>query len=143
MTVQVFHFADPEIADKKGAARVLAAAHSDQDDAQSAKNRLPAGSTPVTVSFDRPSRNSERAAKIKALGLKGIYFRKSFSVFLTRNPYGAGPGYVGVDDTGLGGLSKNSSRSCMVCGAHVYGHGCAAAYWARPSAIPSQARILY
>jgi cell division protein FtsI (penicillin-binding protein 3) len=111
MTVQADSiYADPsEIADQKEAARALAAIlHSESDDAQTSEeqiaNRLNAGH-----SFAWIARRvtAEKAARVKALGLKGIYFQKEFQRFYPDNEIAAQVlGYVGVDDTGLGGLEQ-------------------------------------
>ena len=47
-------------------------------------------------------------AKVKALNLKGVYFQKEFKRFYPDNDLAAQVlGYVGLDDTGLGGLEQN------------------------------------
>jgi cell division protein FtsI (penicillin-binding protein 3) len=47
-------------------------------------------------------------AKVKALNLKGVYFQKEFKRFYPDNELAAQVlGYVGLDDTGLGGLEQN------------------------------------
>ena len=47
-------------------------------------------------------------AKVKALNLKGIYVQKEFKRFYPDNEIAAQVlGYVGIDDTGLGGLELN------------------------------------
>src|SRR5579885_2368489 len=47
-------------------------------------------------------------AKVKALNLKGVYFQKEFKRFYPDNQLAAQVlGYVGLDDTGLGGLEQN------------------------------------
>jgi cell division protein FtsI (penicillin-binding protein 3) len=111
MTVQADSiYADPsEIGDKKQAARVLAAiVHGDPDDAQTSEEQI-ANRLNTGHSFAWIARrvNPERAAKVKALGLKGIYFQKEFQRFYPDNEIAAQVlGYVGVDDTGLGGLEQ-------------------------------------
>jgi cell division protein FtsI (penicillin-binding protein 3) len=48
---------------------------------------------------------AETAARVKTLGLKGIYFQKEFQRFYPDSEIAAQVlGYVGVDDNGLGGL---------------------------------------
>jgi cell division protein FtsI (penicillin-binding protein 3) len=48
------------------------------------------------------------AAKVKALNLKGIYFQKEFKRYYPDQELAAQVlGYVGLDDTGLGGLEQN------------------------------------
>ncbi|HET6208577.1 MAG TPA: penicillin-binding transpeptidase domain-containing protein [Terracidiphilus sp.] len=111
MTVQADSiYAEPtEIDDKKQAARVLAATvHTDPDDGQTSEdqilNRLNNGRN-----FAWVARRvlPEVSAKVKSLGLKGIYFQKEFERFYPDNEIAAQVlGYVGVDDAGLGGLEK-------------------------------------
>ena len=49
----------------------------------------------------------ETAARIKALNIKGVYFQKEFKRFYPNNELLAQMlGYVGTDDTGLGGLER-------------------------------------
>jgi cell division protein FtsI (penicillin-binding protein 3) len=49
----------------------------------------------------------EAAARVKALGLKGIYFQKEFERFYPDNEIAAQVlGYVGTDDTGLAGMEQ-------------------------------------
>jgi cell division protein FtsI (penicillin-binding protein 3) len=111
MTVQADSiYAEPtEIAGKKEAARVLAAiVHADPDDAQTSEdqilNRLNNGHNFAWIAR-RVS--PEVSAKVKSLGLKGVYFQKEFERFYPDNEIAAQVlGYVGVDDTGLGGLEK-------------------------------------
>ncbi len=111
MTVQADSiYADPsEIGDKKEAARVLAAiVHADTDDAQTSQEQI-ANRLNTGHSFAWIARRvtPEKAAKVKALGLKGIYFQKEFQRFYPDNEIAAQVlGYVGVDDTGLGGLEQ-------------------------------------
>jgi cell division protein FtsI (penicillin-binding protein 3) len=111
MTVQVDSiYADPnEIADKSEAAKALAAVvHTDPDDAQTTADqialRLAKGN-----SFAWIARRvtPEVAASVKALPIKGIYFEKEFQRFYPNNDLAAQTlGFVGADDTGLGGLEK-------------------------------------
>jgi cell division protein FtsI (penicillin-binding protein 3) len=113
MTVQVDSiFAVPnEIADKQATAHLLAPiVHSDPDDTQSSEEqiaaRLQAGHGFAWVARRVPQ---DVAARVKALtdsgALKGIYFQKEFQRFYPGNKIAAQVlGYVGMDDTGLGGL---------------------------------------
>jgi cell division protein FtsI (penicillin-binding protein 3) len=111
MTVQAdsIYAVPTEIDDKNSAAHALAAAvHTDPDDAQTGEeqiaNRLAAGH-----SFAWVARRvtPAAAAQVKALNLKGIYFQKEFQRFYPDNEIAAQVlGYVGVDDTGLGGLEQ-------------------------------------
>jgi cell division protein FtsI (penicillin-binding protein 3) len=111
MTVQADSiYADPsQMPDKAAAARVLAPlVHADSDDAQTTEdqiyNRLKNGRN-----FAWVARRVSPAttAQVKALNLKGIYFQKEFQRFYPDNQIAAQVlGYVGVDDTGLGGLEQ-------------------------------------
>jgi cell division protein FtsI (penicillin-binding protein 3) len=111
MTVQADSiYADPsEIGNKEEAARALAAiVHGDPDDAQTSEQQI-ANRLNTGHSFAWIARRvtAERAARVKALGLKGIYFQKEFQRFYPDNEIAAQVlGYVGVDDTGLGGLEQ-------------------------------------
>lgn len=111
MTVQVdsIYAVPPEIDDKPGAARALAAiVHADPDDPQTAEPQI-AGRLAAGRSFAWIARrvNAETSARVKALNLKGIYFQKEFQRFYPDNEIAAQVlGYVGVDDTGLGGLEQ-------------------------------------
>src|ERR1700758_1374785 len=85
MTVQADSiYADPsEIADKDQAARALAAiVHSDPDDAQTSQQQI-AGRLNTGHNFAWIARRvtADKAARVKALGLKGIYFQKEFQRF--------------------------------------------------------------
>jgi cell division protein FtsI (penicillin-binding protein 3) len=111
MTVQADSiYADPsQITDKAEAARQLAPlVHTDPDDAQSSEdqilNRLKNGHNFAWIAR-RVS--PETSSNVKALNLKGIYFQKEFERFYPDNEIAAQVlGYVGVDDTGLGGLEQ-------------------------------------
>jgi cell division protein FtsI (penicillin-binding protein 3) len=113
MTVQVDSiFAVPsEMDDKPAAAHALAAiVHTDPEDAQTTEqqidSRLDAGRNFAWVARRV---TPETASKVKALiasgSLKGIYFQKEFQRFYPDNDIAAQVlGYVGLDDSGLGGL---------------------------------------
>jgi len=111
MTVQVDSvYSDPsEIDDKKASARALAdAVRSEPLDPQNAEeqiaNRLNAGHNFAWVARRI---TPEASARVKALNLKGIYFQKEFQRFYPDSEIAAQVlGYVGVDDTGLGGLEQ-------------------------------------
>ena len=115
MTVQADSiYADPsQIPDKAEAARQLAAlVHTDPDDAQTSEdqilNRLKNGHNFAWIAR-RVS--PDAAAKVRALNLKGIYFQKEFQRFYPDNQIAAQVlGYVGMDDTGLGGLEQKFDR---------------------------------
>lgn len=111
MTVQVdsIYAVPTEIADKdrKSLAHTLAAiVHTDPEDTQTGEdqiaNRLAKNNGFAWIARRVPA---DIAARVKALNLKGIYFQKEFQRFYPDNEIAAQAlGYVGVDDTGLGGL---------------------------------------
>ncbi len=115
MTVQVDSiFAVPsEITDKQATAHALAAiVHTDPNDAQTAEEQI-AARLDVARNFAWVARRvtTETSARvkdlIKAQDLKGIYFQKEFQRFYPDNEIAAQVlGYVGMDDTGLGGLEQ-------------------------------------
>jgi cell division protein FtsI (penicillin-binding protein 3) len=52
--------------------------------------------------------DAETATRVRELNLKGIYFQKEFKRFYPNNDLAAQVlGYVGTDDTGLGGLERH------------------------------------
>ncbi len=115
MTVQMDSiFAVPtEIDDKQAAAHALAAiVHTDPGDAQTSEEqiaaRLRAGHSFAWVARRVTPETSARVKElIEAQSLKGIYFQKEFQRFYPDNEIAAQVlGYVGVDDTGLGGLEQ-------------------------------------
>jgi cell division protein FtsI (penicillin-binding protein 3) len=111
MTVQVesVYAVPSEISDKALAARTLAAiVHSDPDDTLTTeaqiKDRLDAGREFAWVARKVPTPIYD---KLKALNMKGIYFQKEFQRFYPDNEIAAQVlGYVGTDDSGLGGLEE-------------------------------------
>ena len=111
MTVQVdsIYAVPTEIENKPAAAQALAAAvHTDPDDAQTSEEQI-AARIANGHSFAWVARRvtAEASARVKALNLKGIYFQKEFQRFYPDNEIAAQVlGYVGVDDTGLGGLEQ-------------------------------------
>jgi cell division protein FtsI (penicillin-binding protein 3) len=111
MTVQVDSiFAVPaEIDDKQAAAHALAAiVHTDPNDTQNTEEQI-AARLAAGRNFAWVARRvtPEVAARVKALPLKGIYFQKEFQRFYPDNQIAAQVlGYVGTDDTGLGGLEQ-------------------------------------
>jgi cell division protein FtsI (penicillin-binding protein 3) len=125
MTVQADSiYAEPtEIADKKQAARVLAAiVHTDPEDTQTGEeqilNRLNNGHNFAWVAR-RVS--PEKSAKVRQLNLKGIYFQKEFQRFYPDNEIAAQVlGYVGVDDTGLGGLEQKFEPQLHGVAGHMF-----------------------
>ncbi|MGB6743473.1 MAG: penicillin-binding protein 2, partial [Terracidiphilus sp.] len=101
-------YADPsEMDDKPTAAHILSSiTHVDPEDAATTEKeileRLNAGHNFAWVARRvKP----EVAAHVRALDMKGIYFQKEFQRFYPDNQIAAQVlGYVGADDTGLGGL---------------------------------------
>ena len=58
----------------------------------------------------------ETATRVRELNLKGVYFQKEFKRFYPNNDLAAQVlGYVGTDDTGLGGLERSLTTRCMAC----------------------------
>ena len=111
MTVQVdsIYAVPTEIDDKTGAAATLAnIVHTDPEDRQSTQEQI-ANRLAKNNGFAWIARRvtPDVAQKVKALNLKGIYFQKEFKRFYPNNQIAAQVlGYVGVDDTGLGGLEQ-------------------------------------
>jgi len=111
MTVQVDSiYADPsEITDKAGAAKALAAiVHTDPEDTQTSEDQI-AARLAKGNSFAWVARRvtPEVAARVRELPIKGIFFEKEFQRFYPNNDLAAQTlGFVGADDTGLGGLEK-------------------------------------
>jgi cell division protein FtsI (penicillin-binding protein 3) len=115
MTVQAdsFYAVPSEIDDKDRAAWVQSTAHalaavvhSDGDDAFTSEAGIAERMTNGR-SFAWVARRvaPEAAARVKALGIKGIYSQKEFERFYPDNQIAAQMlGYVGIDDNGLGGL---------------------------------------
>lgn len=111
MTVQADSiYADPsQIGDKAEAARQLArVVHTDPEDAQSSEDQiLTRLNNGHNFAWIARRVSPDAAAQVKALNLKGIYFQKEFQRFYPDNEIAAQVlGYVGVDDTGLGGLEQ-------------------------------------
>ena len=111
MTVQVDSiYANPaEMDDRQTSAHALAAlVHTDPEDAQSTEEQIAARLT-SGHNFAWVARRvtPEVSARVKALSMKGIYFQKEFERFYPDNEIAAQVlGYVGVDDSGLGGLEQ-------------------------------------
>jgi cell division protein FtsI (penicillin-binding protein 3) len=115
MTVQAdsFYAVPSEIDDKQRAdwvqstAHALAAVvHTDRDDAFTSEAEIAERMTNGR-SFAWIARRvtPEAAARVKALGIKGVYSQKEFERFYPDNQIAAQMlGYVGIDDNGLGGL---------------------------------------
>ncbi len=111
MTVQMdsVYAVPTEIADKLAAARALASVvHTDLEDAQSTEAQI-AIRLGKNNGFAWVARRitPEMSAKVRALNLKGVYFQKEFQRFYPDNQIAAQVlGYVGLDDSGLGGLEQ-------------------------------------
>ena len=111
MTVAVQSvYADPrEITDKAATAKALAkVVHSDPTEDFTTAAQINArlitghGFAWVARKLDPPT-----AAKVKALNLKGIYFAREFKRFYPNDDLAAQVlGYVGTDDSGLGGIER-------------------------------------
>ena len=147
MTVQADSiYADPsEIADKKEAARALAAiVHGDPDDSA---NQRRADCQPAQrrsqLCLDRPARDTGESGQGQGARAEGHLLPEGVPALLSRQRNcGAGPGLRGRGRHRAGRPgAKIRAAAAWRCRAHVYGHGCAAARcWARPSASPSRAR---
>jgi cell division protein FtsI (penicillin-binding protein 3) len=112
MTVKVDSiFADPtELGENKAnAAEMLAkVVHTDPRDSSTTEQQI--------LARFKDSRNfawvarrvdAATAARVRELNLKGVYFQKEFKRFYPNNDLAAQVlGYVGTDDTGLGGLEQ-------------------------------------
>jgi cell division protein FtsI (penicillin-binding protein 3) len=117
MTVQAdsFYAVPSEIDDKQRAAWVQSTAqtlagvvHTDRDDGLTSEAQI-AERLSNGHSFAWVARRvtPEVAARVKALGIKGIYSQKEFERFYPDNEIAAQVlGYVGIDDNGLGGLEE-------------------------------------
>jgi cell division protein FtsI (penicillin-binding protein 3) len=117
MTVQAdsFYAVPSEIDDKQRAAWVQSTAralapvvHTDPGDALTGEAQIAERLT-NGHSFAWVARRvtPEAAARVKALGIKGIYSQKEFERFYPDNEIAAQAlGYVGIDDNGLGGLEE-------------------------------------
>ena len=117
MTVQAdsFYAVPSEIDDKQRAAWVQSTAHAlaamvhtDPEDSFTSEAAIAERMT-NGHSFAWVARRvaPEVAARVKALGVKGIYSQKEFERFYPDNQIAAQVlGYVGIDDNGLGGLEE-------------------------------------
>jgi len=112
VTVQVDSvFAVPsELGDNRAsAAEILAEiVHSDPQDNFTSKQQMLARFN-ASRGFAWVARriNAETAQRVRELNLKGVYFQKEFKRFYPNNDLAAQVlGYVGTDDTGLGGLEQ-------------------------------------
>lgn len=111
MTVQVdsIYAVPTEIAAKpQTAAQLARIVHVNADDAQTNPEQI-ATRLAKNNGFAWIARRvtPEVAARVKALNIKGVYFQKEFQRFYPDNQIAAQVlGYVGMDDTGLGGLEQ-------------------------------------
>jgi cell division protein FtsI (penicillin-binding protein 3) len=111
MTVQVdsIYAVPTEIDNKKAAASTLAAiVHTDPQDAATSEDQI-AARLAKNNGFGWIARRvtPDVSEKIKALNLKGIYFQKEFQRSYPNTETAAQVlGYVGIDDTGLGGIEQ-------------------------------------
>jgi cell division protein FtsI (penicillin-binding protein 3) len=115
MTVQVdsIYAVPTEIDDKPTAAHLLAAiVHTDPDDNQSTEEqiatRLAKNNGFAWVARRVTAETADRVRElIKSGAVKGVYFQKEFQRFYPDNQIAAQVlGYVGLDDSGLGGLEQ-------------------------------------
>jgi len=124
MTVQVDSvYAIPaDIDDKQAAAHQLfALVHTDPDDTQTSEEQIAArlGSGHNSIRVARGV-SADIAARVTALGLKGIYIQKEFERFYPDNESAAQVlGYVGADDNGLGGLEQRFEQQLHGVPGHV------------------------
>ena len=64
--------------------------------------------------------DAETATRVRELNLKGVYFQKEFKRFYPNNDLAAQVlGYVGTDDTGLGGLERRFDEEMHGTPGHV------------------------
>jgi len=111
MTVQVesVYAVPADVDDKPTAAHRLAAlVHIDADDPQTSEEqiaaRLASGHNSIRVA---KGVSSDVAAQVTALGIKGIYLQKEFQRSYPEKEIAAQVlGFVGADDSGLGGLEQ-------------------------------------
>ena len=115
MTVQVdsIYAVPTEIDDKPTTAHLLAAiVHTDPDDNQSAEEqiatRLAKNNGFAWVARRVSKETADRVRElVKSGAVKGVYFQKEFQRFYPDNQIAAQVlGYVGLDDSGLGGLEQ-------------------------------------
>ncbi len=111
MTVQVdsIYAVPTEIDNKQAAASTLASiVHTDPEDAPTSEDQI-AARLAKNNGFAWIARRvtPDVSAKIKVLNLKGIYFQKEFQRSYPNTEIAAQVlGYVGIDDTGLGGIEQ-------------------------------------
>ena len=111
MTVQVdsIYAVPTEIENKKAAASTLASVvHTDPTDVPTSEDQI-AARLAKNNGFAWIARrvSPDVSAKIKALNLKGVYFQKEFQRSYPNTEIAAQVlGYVGIDDTGLGGIEQ-------------------------------------
>ncbi len=102
-----------EIADKEDTARQLArVVHQDTTDRFTTARDIDAR-LERSRNFAWVARkvDADVAARVRALGLKGVYFQKEFKRFYPDNQLAAQVlGYVSLDDNGLGGVERSFDR---------------------------------
>lgn len=94
-----------KITEANALARVV---HTDADDSYTSAHRILARLR-ASRNFAWVARKQDKSivARVKALKLKGVYFQKEFKRFYPDNVLAAQVlGYVGIDDTGLGGVEQ-------------------------------------
>ncbi|MHB1022366.1 MAG: penicillin-binding protein [Acidobacteriaceae bacterium] len=102
-----------EITDKESAAELLAKiVHTDPDERYTSREQILARlNDSRNFAWVARKLNPDKAKQVRALHLKGIYFQKEFKRYYPNNQMAAQIlGYVGTDDTGLGGLEREYDR---------------------------------
>ena len=124
VTVQVdsIYAIPANIADKQDAARRLAAlVHTDPDDVDTSEEQ-------IVARLDSPHSSirlvrgiaPDMAARVMALGIKGLYVLKEAKRFYPGNQIAAQMlGYVGTDDNGLGGLELKFDKQLHGIPGHI------------------------
>jgi cell division protein FtsI (penicillin-binding protein 3) len=103
-------YADPsQIADKQATARTLASlVHTDPEDSLTTETQIAARlNDGHNFAWIARRVTPQVAAAVKALNIKGVFFQQEFARFYPDNQLAAQAlGYVGSDDSGLGGLEE-------------------------------------
>src|SRR5579871_694783 len=110
VTVDSVYAVPSELGDnRESAAEMLAGiVHSDARDSFTSRQQMLARFN-ASRNFAWVARriDAETATRVRELNLKGVYFQKEFKRFYPNNDLAAQVlGYVGTDDTGLGGLER-------------------------------------
>ena len=110
VTVDSVYAVPSELGDnRESAAEMLAGiVHSDARDSFTSRQQMVARFN-ASRNFAWVARrvDAETATRVRELNLKGVYFQKEFKRFYPNNDLAAQVlGYVGTDDTGLGGLER-------------------------------------